>query len=115
MKKVEDMGIQSWLMDKRFHPMNRDMTAEEFAVYALTYKKLGEGWTVDTFIQRFPRKHLWVVKRVLKETMVSRRKPIVNWCVVRSALATNTSGYDPKYERHVFNDKPERFYYNPNS
>lgn len=99
--------MQGWIQ----HPMNRDMTIEEFAVYALTHKKLKEGMTASVFMKRFPPQHLWVVKRVLMETMSSKPRPIVNWCVVRSALLEHEPKYDPDYERHVFDQTPERYYF----
>ena len=102
---MRHMSVQAWLYD----PMNKDMTTEEFAVYALTHKKLREGWTASLFMKRFPPQHLWVVKRVLRETMTSR--PVVNWCLVRSALLEHKSNYDPDYERHVFDEMPERWYF----
>ena len=101
------MSVQAWLHD----PMNEDMTVEEFAVYTLTHKKLKEGWTASLFMKRFPPQHLWVVKRALRETMSSRPRPIVNWCLVRSALLEHMSDYDPDYERHVFDEMPERYYF----
>lgn len=99
--------MQGWIQ----HPMNRDMTIEEFAVYALTHKKLKEGMTASFFMKRFPPQHLWVVKRVLMETMSSKPRPIVNWCVVRSALLEHEPKYDPDYEKHVFDQTPERYYF----
>ena len=38
------MSIQTWLRD----PMNKDMTADESAVYALSHQKSKEGKTAST-------------------------------------------------------------------
>lgn len=90
------------------NPMNYGMFVDEFVAYCLAYKKICEGEPVKFWIKKFPRRVGWVIKRALKEIFSKKKELIVNWCVVRHALITHTSPYDPAYEKYLFEHQPQR-------
>ena len=103
-----DDAFHAKIVAMKMNKMNKCMYAEEFAVYCLAYKKIWEGVPVRLWIHKFPTKHKWIIKRVLRENFGQMKPVSVNWLPIRSALARSVNPPDINYLNHLFALQPQR-------